>query len=201
MPLSAARRPRRLVILAASLALISVIGAHLAVTLRYKLDAGFFFGSPDAYARVDADNVTEHRHLARPGATIDYAFGIANPGPFTVRLQEVIDEGSGSYTHERVRMKELSREKSPSPVDLGPADAVPFRPVDLRPNAGLLVFVTLRLGQEIPPECAGFSFDVQRVRFTVLGMPREQLVPIGHVIKVEAPASDGEPCKDPGLGG
>ncbi|WP_176731800.1 hypothetical protein [Micromonospora rhizosphaerae] len=101
----------------------------------------------------------------------------------------MIHDDGPDYILERVRMYYDGRGGQGSPFD-----AVPFRPIDLRPDDEIVVYLTLRLA-EVPNEtCAGFQLYSQRVRFKVLGIPREQLVPIGHVISVLTPTAASQPC-------
>ncbi|MFI6263156.1 hypothetical protein [Micromonospora sp. NPDC051006] len=191
MVLTASRRVRRRIkiALAASLVLLVLLTAYLTVTLRYELTPGSRGWYPDAYSDVTAGDVTEHRHLARSGRTIEFATSIANPGPLTVRLEEVVDDGGVDYTLEGVRMND----RRPG-AGMSALDAAPFRPIDLRPDSEVLVYLTLRLLEVPNTTCAGFWLHSQRVRFKVLGMTREQLVPMRNVISVLTPKANGQPC-------
>ncbi|MFC4021107.1 hypothetical protein ACFOW4_24635 [Micromonospora sp. GCM10011542] len=191
MVLTTSRRVRRRikVALAASVVLLVLLTAYLTVTLRYELTHGSSGWAPDEYSVVTAGGVTEHRHLAWSGRTIEFAMSIANRGPLTVRLEEVIHDGGSNYTLEQVRMYYDGRGGQGSPFD-----AVPFRPIDLPPDDEVQVYLTLRLATVPNMTCAGFWLYSQRVRFKVLGIPREQLVPIGDVISVLTPKANGQPC-------
>lgn len=193
-PLSAARRRAVRVAIAASLVLVVLATAYLRTTLRYQLIPGSFEEGPGADSRVTAGDVTEYRYVARPGRTIEYAFTIENPGPWTVRLEEMAIR-NGPYTVEPVRVDtEFENGSSPG------FGAVPFRPMDLPPNRTIEVLVTLRLSESAATpdtECSRFAFNTNRVRFTVLGVSREQYVPMGHFIGFVIPrAADGQPCAD-----
>lgn len=187
MVLTAARRARPgvRIAVAGSLVLLVLVAAYLAVTLRYDLTYGSFGGHPGAYASVTAGDVHEFRYLAQPGRTIEYAFSIANRGPLPLRLEQVITDNR-PYTVEPVGVDEDFED------GVEPSEAVPFRPVDLHRNDEVVVWMTMRLPEAAPtPPCGWFGFDTQRVRFRVLGMPREQDVPIGYFIKVVTPRADG----------
>lgn len=192
MVLTAARRARPgvRIAVAGSLVLLVLVAAYLAATLRYDLTYGSFGGNPGAYATVTAGDVTEYRYLARPGRTIEYGFSIANHGPLPVRLEQVISNNR-PYTVEPVRVDEDFED------GFDPSEAVPFRPTDLRRNDEVVVWMTMQLPEAAPtPPCGAFGFDTQTVRFRVLGVPREQDVPIGYFIKVVTPGADGQPCGD-----
>ncbi|MEU8152564.1 hypothetical protein AB0B94_02720 [Micromonospora sp. NPDC048986] len=185
----AGRRGRICVVAAVVLLLLSA--AYLTATLRYELGAGSFSAHPQSFSDSSAGGIREYRYLAQPDRTIEYGFSIANRGPVTVALEEVVDQGGPAYSVDRVRME-------PDVIRQGITGfhAVPFQPIHLRPDDQVFIWVTLRFseGAQVSGPCAAFWFDTQSVRFTALGMPREQRVPIGHVITVTTPDADGQPC-------
>ncbi|GAA4567838.1 hypothetical protein GCM10023176_20990 [Micromonospora coerulea] len=196
MLLTAARRAGRQgkVILAALLVALVLLATYLTITLRYKLDDGNVWANPQALSSATAGPYSEYRYLAQPGRSIEYGFSIANRGPFTVRLEDVVKGGGPGFAVEQVHIN----------VDVNHKGferwrAAPFKPIDLRADDQIFVWVTLRffddflLNWAIP--CAGFSFETQNVRFNVLGMQREQSVPIGYFISVTTPDANGRPCR------
>ncbi|MFJ6166203.1 hypothetical protein ACIQH6_13900 [Micromonospora orduensis] len=175
-------------LLAVALVLLVLAAAYLIVTLRYALATGNSGAYPGAFAESFAGDVREARYLAVPGRTIEYAFSIANRGRLPVRLDKVLAADGVDYTTAQIRMEPDSERGFTTPVA--------FQPVDLRPDDQVIIWVTLRSPDQAQQrsECGAFWFDTQRVRFTVLGMPREQQVPLGHVIRVTTPDSAGQPC-------
>ncbi len=189
--LHAGRRGK--MILAALLVALVLLATYLTITLRYKLDHGNVGANPQALSSVTAGHVTEYRYVAQPGRSIEYGFSIANRGPFTVRLEDVVKDRGPGFAVEQVHMN--------VDVDQGieRGKAMPFRPIDLPADDQIFVWVNLRffndflLNYQIP--CAGFSFETQKMRFNVLGMQREQSVPIGYFVNVQTPGADGLPCR------
>ncbi|MEV5208058.1 hypothetical protein AB0K35_11365 [Micromonospora sp. NPDC053740] len=183
------RRGRISVVVVVVLLLLSA--AYLTVTLRYELGPGNSWAHPQSFSDSSAGDIREYRYLAQPGRTIEYGFSIGNRGLVTVTLEGVVDQGGLEYSVDRVRMEpDVTRQ------GITGFHAVPFQPIDLRPDDQVFLWVTLRFpeGAQVSGPCAAFWFDTQSVRFTALGMPREQRVPIGHVIKVTTPDVDGQPC-------
>ncbi|MGC4756835.1 hypothetical protein [Micromonospora trifolii] len=183
------RRGRISAIVAVVLLLLSA--AYLTVTLRYGLGAGNSWAHPQSFSDSSAGDIREYRYLAQSGRTIEYGFSIANRGPVSVTLEEVVDHGGLEYSVDRVRMEpDVTRQ------GVTGFHAVPFQPIDLGQDDQVFIWVTLRFpeGAQMGGPCAAFRFDTQSVRFTALGMPREQRVPIGHVIAVTTPDADGQPC-------
>lgn len=193
MLLSAARRAGRRVkiLVTAACVLLLLSTTYLTVTLRYELAAGNHGSSQGSFSDSFSGNVREVRYLAPPGGAIEYGFSIANKGPLTVRLEEIMKSDGVDFTIERVSMERDIVRKGVV------HDAVPFQPVDLRPDEQVFLWVTLRFADEVPPrgsECSSVWFETQVVRFTVLGMPREQRVPLWTVIRLTKPDPDGRPC-------
>ncbi|MGC4865616.1 hypothetical protein ACLQ3B_09295 [Micromonospora sp. DT53] len=193
MPPPSARRTGRRgrISVVVAVVLLLLFAAYLTVTLRYELGAGNSWAHPQSFSDSSAGGIREYRYLAQPGRTIEYGFSIANRGPVTVKLDEVVDHGGFQYSVDRVRIEpDVTRQ------GVTGFSAVPFQPIDLRPDDQVFIWVTLRFpeGAQVSGPCAAFWFDTQSVRFTALGMPREQRVPIGHVIRVTTPEADGQPC-------
>ncbi|MEU8425495.1 hypothetical protein AB0C15_31935 [Micromonospora sp. NPDC048835] len=198
MMLTAARRAGRRgrVVLAAVLVALALLATYLTVTLRYRLDDGNIGANPQASSSVTAGHVTEYRYVARPGGSIEYGFSIANRGPITVRLEDVVRDDGPGFAVEQVHTN-LDVDRG---IERGKAAL--FRPIDIPAGEQILLWVTLRfsddflLNYRIP--CAGFSFETQRIRFNVLGLQREQSVPIGYFVSITTPAADGGPCRSDG---
>ena len=171
-----------------------LLSTYLTITLRYKLHQGNFGANPQALSSATAGPYTEYRYLAQPGRSIDYGFSIANRGPLTIRLKEVTKDGGPGYVVDQVHVNmDVDRE------GFERGKATPFEPIDLPAGDQIFVWVTLRFSEDLllnhQPPCAGFSFATHEVRFNVLGMQREQRVPIGYFIRVETPDADGRPCR------
>ncbi|MET7805957.1 hypothetical protein [Micromonospora chersina] len=196
MVLTAARRARgrRKTIVAALLVALVLLAAYLTMTLRYKLDHGNVWANPQALSSATAGPYSEYRYLAQPGRSIEYGFSIANRGPLTIRLEEVINGGGPAFAVEQVHMNVDVDRKG---FERG--QAIPFKPIDLPADDQIFVWVTLRFSDDLllnyQPPCSGFSFATQEVRFNVLGMQREQNVPIGYFINVQTPDANGRPCR------
>ncbi|MGW5556927.1 hypothetical protein ACWER9_06855 [Micromonospora sp. NPDC003944] len=195
MSLTAARRAGRRgrIILAAVLVTLVLLATYLTITLRYRLDDGNVWANPQADSSVTAGHATEYRYVAQPGRSIEYGFSIANRGPFTVRLKDVVKDHGPGFAVEQVHMNmDLDRG-----IERGKAAL--FRPIDIQAGDQIFLWVTLRffddllLSHQIP--CAGFSFETQKIRFNVLGLQREQTVPMGYSVSVTTPDVDGRPCR------
>ncbi|MEU2700489.1 hypothetical protein [Micromonospora aurantiaca (nom. illeg.)] len=193
---NAARRARRRgkAILASLVVVLVLLSTYLTITLRYKLHQGNFGANPQALSSATAGLYTEYRYLAQPGRIIEYGFSIANRGPLTVRLKEVTKDGGPGYAVDQVHVNmDVGRE------GFERGKATPFEPFDLPAGDQIFVWVTLRFSEDLllnyQPPCAGFSFATHEVRFNVLGMQREQRVPIGYLIRVETPDAEGRPCR------
>ncbi|KAB1903299.1 hypothetical protein F8279_23860 [Micromonospora sp. AMSO1212t] len=193
---NAARRARRRgkTILAALVVVLVLLSTYLTITLRYELHQGNFGANPQALSSATAGPYTEYRYLAQPGRSIEYGFSIANRGPLTIRLKEVTKDGGPGYVVDQVHVNmDVNRE------GFERGKATPFEPIDLPAGDQIFVWVTLRFSEDLllnyQPPCAGFSFATHEVRFNVLGMQREQRVPIGYFIRVETPDADGRPCR------
>lgn len=181
---NAARRARRRgkAILASLVVVLVLLSTYLTITLRYKLHQGNFGANPQALSSATAGPYTEYRYLAQPGRIVEYGF------------KAVTTDGGPGYAVDQVHVNmDVGRE------GFERGKATPFEPFDLPAGDQIFVWVTLRFSEDLllnyQPPCAGFSFATHEVRFNVLGMQREQRVPIGYFIRVETPDAEGRPCR------
>lgn len=158
MVLTAGRRARRrgTIVLAALLVALVLLATYLTITLRYKLDHGNVWANPQALSSATAGPYHEYRYLAQPGRTIEYGFSIANRGPFTVRLEDVVKEGGPGFIVEQVYMNVAVHK------GFQRGTAAPFKPIDLRPDDQIGVWVTMRFSDDFllnyTTPCGGVLF-------------------------------------------
>jgi hypothetical protein len=67
---------------------------------------------------------------------------------------------------------------------------VPLRPVEVPPGEELALFLTIRAQDRPYQPCTRAWFGSVPVRFSVLGVDREQRIPLDPVVAFEIPGTD-----------
>lgn len=166
-------RYRRVGLVALAVLVLGAAG-YLVAAFSYDLAPGTT--TVCAARRVTPEGATECRYPFIAGSTVELAVTVANPGAVPVRITAAtIPIAWPGVTVQTPQ----------------------FQPTTVRPDAELLVWLTIQLGGEaLPPPCAGFSVERIQVDFTVLGLPRTAQVPLGFALNVEA-RSGGETAESP----
>ncbi len=168
-----------------------LLATYLTVTLGYELAQG---GIGDFGTRVrHAGGAPEAQYELVEGSRAELGFAIANPGPATVRVTDVTAGPLRGLVLDAVVMHEGYAYRGDGAVtaDLFTADRIPFRATALNPDGALMVWLRIRVtGADLPyPPCSGLRLETATVRYTVLGVPRTQSLPMGFVASFLVPGA------------
>lgn len=157
--------------------------AYLVVTLTYHVEHGDTWNT-GAGATYPKDMPMTAVHQLRPGTVHDVAITVANPGSLPVALDDVTID-SPDIAIDAVGMVVGV---DPGLAIQGPTLARPFQPMKLTPGGQVLIWLTLRLtGTSTYPPCSGFILENPTVSFSVLGLAREQQLPLRTRIMFQMP--------------
>ncbi|WP_212825905.1 hypothetical protein [Catellatospora sp. TT07R-123] len=189
-----AARPggRRRAALAWALLAVAVLalGGWQAAARTYALEPGYFgLRAPEAVEHV-AGGIHEYRYPLVHGTSHRISVSMRNPGPLPVRVT-----GFGGDPHEwpqsmfPITSIEVNRD---AVGDL--ASGQPFAPFTLAPQQAVLVHLTVRVEDvDVVDGCSRTWWGTLPVRYTVLGVDREQQLALDPVIAFQTP---GEDCLD-----
>ncbi|MDI1464913.1 hypothetical protein QEZ54_28480 [Catellatospora sp. KI3] len=191
-PLAASARPsgrRRAVAVLALLSAVVLASAGWQVTARsYELEPGYLgLRSPDAVEHVAGD-VREYRYPMVLGTSHRISISMRNPGPLAVRVT-----GFGGDPQEwpqsmfPITAIEVNRD-----VDGNLGAGEPFAPFTLAAQEAVLVHLTVRVDNDPGDGCTRTWWGALPVRYTVLGVDREQQFTLDPVVAFEG----GENCAD-----
>jgi hypothetical protein len=169
----ALRRPRTLVLVGISAALLAV-GAAIAGGIwvsRYAplewTDGGFGPGQTNlarvADPAVGSDGKVVYFPRYRPGGRFSYGFDVSNSGPLAVRLDGF--ERDDSFVAP-LRIEGLGLEQRPHVQVID--GAAPFHPVTVQPGESVWLVVHLRMSCAHMARGAGSTLERIRLRFTYL---------------------------------
>jgi hypothetical protein len=187
--------PRWLVILVVTLlaaATLAVIGWQT-VARSYAVEPRIADIDPNGAVADVVDGVSEFRFLMAKGATYRFAVPVHNPGPLPVRVTGFggADPFEWPYSVYPIIAIDATRQDDAG-RELDPLS--PFAPVVLNPHETLLVFITMRLvgDRAAGAACRKDWIEAMPVRYTVLGVDREQMLPLEPRIAFQA----GTDCPD-----
>ncbi|MEV0274337.1 hypothetical protein AB0H43_36680 [Hamadaea sp. NPDC050747] len=172
MPSQATVRRRWLVTLAAGLCLVLPLAGWQGVAHDYALESRVVENAPVGATLQSVDGVNEHRFPMAEGAAYRIVVPIANSGPFLVQITRF-----GANPHEFPQSR--------YPITSIELNADPVRTVTVKPHQTLLVTLTMRSDAPGSIGCARDFFDALRLRFTVLGVERDQALPLTPPIAFE----------------
>lgn len=175
-----------LILLAATIAAVS---GWLVYANTYELEEGSFGGSAPSSGGVrrTAAGAEELRFPHHAGGTYEVYLSLRNPGAVPVRISAIGHENIATYTIARMTMIVNGGAKAEC---CSPSDAEPFRPVEVAAGSELYLFLTLRVEDEEWPPCLTKWFSAMPVRYSVLGVDRQQDVPLRAAISFHKPGPD-----------
>jgi len=179
--------PRWLVILVVALlaAVALAVAGWQAAARSYALEPRpVDTDAANAVADVD-DGVSEIRFPMAMGETYRFAVPVHNPGPLAVRVTGFggTDPFEWPYSIYPIIATDALRQDGEG-RELSPLS--PFAPLTLNPHETLLVFITMRYNRGTVSPCRKDWIAAMPVRYTVLGVDREQLVPLDPRIAFQA---------------
>lgn len=179
--ISRRRWPRRVVVIAAVLLMISA-GAAGAVVWNYDpLEAGSVSGTPVNPGFRDTEDARGGRRTITyaHGAQLDVLFAIRNRGPWGVTITDITSREFGLYHVRGIRRGVLNR---------CCIETEPFRPFALAPGEERMIRLS-----GVLTGCENFSdgslagWDVYTVQYEVLRVERRTSMPVRGVIEIEIP--------------
>ncbi|WP_319463468.1 hypothetical protein [Micromonospora sp. RTP1Z1] len=170
---------RRRLLVAAALA-VALCTGYLSATIGHRLDHGSsWWHGADAESRTEGSR-TEVRFAFNPGGQVTFGASIRNPGPWPVTITGIaVDDGPV-----KIARLAVNHADEATAVVFDPAAAAPFHSIRVGAGMELPVFVTITIPDvEVAPG-SGLFFDDLAVDYDVLGLPRQQRVPMGFRLLV-----------------
>ncbi|GHJ45003.1 hypothetical protein Cs7R123_23450 [Catellatospora sp. TT07R-123] len=180
---------RRRIVLALSLAalLLSALTAWQLTARNYTLAAGEAGSAPPS-AVEQVLGVRSEYVIPLDGGSHQFRIPITNPGPAPVTLTEV-----GSRFEVAPPMFPVERMDVVRWHDgcCAPADKVAFGPTVIHPDETVFVYITVRTAAvSSVGGCQRRWFASILVKFTVLGLQREQTLSLKRTISYQTPGAD-----------
>jgi hypothetical protein len=169
----------------AAILAIALCSAYVSVVTGHRLDHGSSsWHGTDAESRTE-ESRTEMRFVFGPGRQATFGVSIRNRGRWPVTITG-INDGPGDQQVFKVVRLAMNHVDNPGAVVLDPAAAVPFRSVSVAAGTELPVFVTITMPDVQMAPGSGLFFEHLVVDYEVLGLPRQQRVPMGFRVLVHS---------------
>ncbi len=174
---------RRWRLLVAAALAVALGAGYLSATTGHRLDHGIsWWHGADAESRTEGQR-TEVRFAFNPGGHVTFGASIRNPGPWPVTITGINDRPADQQMFKIAHLAVNHTDKATAAV-FDPAAAEPFRSIRVAAGAELPVFVTITIPDVEFASGSSLFFDDLAVDYEVLGLPRNQRVPMGFRLSV-----------------